>query len=262
LSDRTQFWSDGGGVQSAAIAALIIKGLLPRPDLIAIADTERERSTVWEYLDQVIQPALSRVGLKVERVPKSEFAREDLWEDWGNKNEPQMLMPVFIANADGSTGRLKTLCSSRWKRRVMQRWLRKQGVKQTDAWIGFSLDEMRRVRTSEELWYQFRYVLIFDVPMRRGECMNLIETMGWPPAPRSACYQCPNREDPEWSDMKRNSPADFAKAVALEYKMREMRPDFFLHRSLRPLDTVDFDGAQLSMLPGDTVNSCSEGCFT
>lgn len=249
-------------MQSAAVAALIIQGKLPRPDLLAISDTERERSSVWEYLDQVINPALIRAGLKVERIPKSEFAKEDLWENWGNDEIPQMLMPVFIANSDGSTGRLKTLCSSRWKRRVVQRWLRSQGVKQCDAWIGFSLDEMRRVRTSDEKWYQFRYPLVFDVPMRRGDCIRLVEGMGWPTPPRSACYMCPNREDSEWADMKKNWPADFAKAVLIEQQIQTQRSDFFLHRALKPLDSIDFEGDQLSMLRGDSVNSCTEGCFT
>ena len=83
----TQFWSNGGGTQSAAIAVAIIKGDLPRPDLIAIADTERERSSVWQYQEQVISPALAKIGLEVYRVPKSGFAREDLWEDWGD-HEP------------------------------------------------------------------------------------------------------------------------------------------------------------------------------
>jgi hypothetical protein len=259
---RTQFWSYGGGVQSAAIAALIVQARLPKPDLIGISDTEREKSAVWKYMEDVVRPALHVHGLTIARIRKSDFAHEDLWEDWGNKNEPQMLMPVFIANADGSTGRLKSLCSSRWKRRVMQRWLRKQGVKECDAWIGFSLDEMRRVRTSDERWYQYRYPLVFDVPMRRSECMQVIESLGWPPAPRSACWMCPNREDEEWADMRRNWPEDFAKAVALESEMQKQRQDFFLHRSLKPLDTVDFEGSQLSMLRGDGDNSCTEGCFT
>jgi hypothetical protein len=259
---KTQFWSYGGGVQSAALAALMVQGRVLKPDLIAISDTEREKTAVWNYLDNVVHPALRSMGLEIVRVPKSEYAREDLWEDWGNKNEPQMLMPVFIANSDGSTGRLKSLCSSRWKRRVMQRWLRKQGVKECDAWIGFSLDEMRRVRTSDERWYQYRYLLIFDFPMRRSECIQVIESVGWPPAPRSACWMCPNREDEEWADMKRNWPGDFAKAVELEREMQKQRPDFFLHRALKSLDVIDFEGTQLSMLRGESENSCTEGCFT
>jgi hypothetical protein len=33
-------WSYGGGKQSVAIAALIVQGKLPKPDLIVMADTD------------------------------------------------------------------------------------------------------------------------------------------------------------------------------------------------------------------------------
>lgn len=58
---RAQLWASGGGVQSAAIAALIVTGKI-RPDLAIIVDTEREQSTTWRYMDEVISPALQSVG--------------------------------------------------------------------------------------------------------------------------------------------------------------------------------------------------------
>ncbi|RTR51879.1 hypothetical protein, partial [Pseudomonas aeruginosa] len=64
---RTQLWSSGGGVQSAAIAALIVQGRIAPPDLAIIVDTEREQSTTWDYMDQVIQPALAGVGVTLHR---------------------------------------------------------------------------------------------------------------------------------------------------------------------------------------------------
>lgn len=42
-SEIRDLWSCGGGTQSAAIAALIVRGDLPKPDLSIIVDTERER---------------------------------------------------------------------------------------------------------------------------------------------------------------------------------------------------------------------------
>ena len=59
-----KIWSYGGGKQSAAIAALILQDRLPKPDLIVMADTGRERSSTWRYLDGVIGPSLDQVGLE------------------------------------------------------------------------------------------------------------------------------------------------------------------------------------------------------
>lgn len=125
-----------------------------------------------------------------------------------------------------------------------------------------SLDEMRRVRVSGEKWYQFRYPLIFEVPMRRSECLDLVKKMGWPEPPRSACWMCPNRENSEWQDMKKNWPEDFARACNLEAEIQLQRADFFFHRSLKPLATVEFTDTQFSMLTGDDEFACTEGCFT
>ena len=58
-------------MQSVAIAELIYQGLLPKPDLAVIVDTERERSTTWEYLDNYTRPRLKEIGLEVHRVPKA-----------------------------------------------------------------------------------------------------------------------------------------------------------------------------------------------
>ncbi len=55
-TDRLQILSNGGGTQSTAMIVLIAQGVLQRPDAIIIADTGREASTTWEYLEQVTGP--------------------------------------------------------------------------------------------------------------------------------------------------------------------------------------------------------------
>lgn len=46
-----EVFSYGGGRQSAGISALILQGRLPKPDLVIIADTEKEKDTTWQYLN-------------------------------------------------------------------------------------------------------------------------------------------------------------------------------------------------------------------
>jgi hypothetical protein len=255
-----QFWSCGGGTQSAAIAALIIQGKLPKPQFAAIADTERERESTWKYVDEVIVPAMAKIGVEFHRIPKSAFMTEDEPDVFTNWGQPGVLIPAFKLNQHQPASRVDGFCSSRWKRRVMQRWLRSKGVTRIDVWLGMSVDEMRRVRVSGENWYQHKYPLIFDVPMRRGECIRLVtDEMGWPEPPRSACWMCPNRGDDDWRDMKANWPVDFAKAVQFEKEMQVQRPDFYLHRSCKPLGEVDFSTQQM----GFELGACESGyCFS
>jgi hypothetical protein len=50
-------------MNGTAIAALIVTGKVPKPDLAVIADTGREKSATWDYLERYIVPALQSVGV-------------------------------------------------------------------------------------------------------------------------------------------------------------------------------------------------------
>jgi hypothetical protein len=245
MSERTQVWSCGGGVQSAAIAALIIQRLLPKPDYSIIVDTEREKSTTWTYYDSVLRPELQKVGVDLERVLKSRYATVDLYSGNGD-----VLIPAHTRPA----GQLDTYCSNEWKKRVVMRHCRELGVKVCQNWIGISIDEMQRVRTGPPAWFQPRYPLIFDTPMSRGACLQLVKRMGWPPAPRSSCWMCPHHDDSEWLEM---TPEDMGKAVAFEREIQAHDANCYLHRSHQPIDQVDFKKRI------ESKDGCQTGfCFT
>lgn len=253
VNRRIQIWSCGGGVQSAAVAALIVQGRLPRPDLAVIADTEREKSTTWSYLAQTIQPALDAMGLPVHRVKKSRYATVDLYSGNGD-----LLIPAFT-RTNGELGKLETYCSNEWKQRVVRRWATQaHGVDLADLWIGFSTDELRRVRANRERKWQYRYPLI-ELQMTRQNCISLVTEMGWPEPPRSSCWMCPQMNHLEWQDLRDHNPQDFAKAVAFDKKLRERDPGVFVHRSGTPLDEADLDYDD----PGERgLFACLGGCFT
>jgi hypothetical protein len=231
--ERIQLWSNGGGVQSAAIAGLIVTGKLPRPDYAVIIDTEREKQSTWVYLDSVIRPELARVGLEVHRVPKSAFATVDLYGKNGD-----LLLPAFTTQS-GELGKLNTYCSNEWKQRCSKRWAKSIGLTYVENWLGISADEVRRVRNHDSNWWHLRFPLVFDVRMTRRECVALVESLGWPPAPRSACWMCSNMGNPEWLEIKTNRPAEFHKAVQLDKSLRARDPHIYLHSSGKPLDEVD-----------------------
>jgi len=253
----SQIWSCGGGTQSGAIATLIKLGKLPRPDLAFMTDTGREKSSTWPFVDGFIRPALASVGLELNVIKA---------EDWGaslapvytsNTGELTVLLPGYTSQNEA--GKLSPFCSGKWKRDVGERWMRAQGVKQARNWIGISRDEARRIRAQHRGCLELWYPLIFEVPMTRQRCVELIRSEGWTgQIPHSACYMCPNQSDAEWLDLQRNWPNDFQAAVQLEAETRERDPHFYLHPAMIPLGEVDFT-AQHTMFAD---RGCTTGCFT
>ncbi len=246
--------SSGGGTQSACIIALVIQGRLPRPDGIAIVDTEREHPAVWRYHDEVIVPELAKIALTIHRIPKSQFATSDIW----STNEKHLLLPVYRLGG----GKASNYCSNQWKLRVLDRFWRSRDIP-TDhqrRWIGFSLDEANRclkMREGEDYKAgRIRFPLIEDVPLNRNQAIKVVRDMGWPEPPRSACWMCPNHTENEWRNLKIDEPEAFLKAVELEREVRLKEPASFFHKSCVPLDEVDFGNE------GDLFRPCDSGmCF-
>ena len=250
---QVEVWSCGGGTQSGAIAALIGSGKLPKPDLCFMIDTGREKSGTWLFVDGFIRPQLARVGTELAIVNKADWATVDLVNIHGT-----ILLPGFTKQS-GSVGKIDGFCSNEWKQRVGMRYLRSLGIESCRMWMGISIDEMSRVRTPVVQWVQLFYPLIFEIPMRRHRCADLIRAEGWSGAiPHSACKMCANMSDSEWIQMKTDYPQDFEDACRIEEEIREHDKDFWFHPSCVPLSEVDFT-AQSTMF---SDRGCTSGCFT
>ncbi len=241
-------WSYGGGTQSAAIAALIKTGELPMPDLIVMADTGREVSETWEYLEKVIRPA----GFDVQVIPHS-YSYLDIVKSGSN----DILIPAYTRRS-GRVGKLPTFCSYEWKRRPIMRWLKEHGVNDCDVWLGISIDEAERMRQSDVKWFRHVYPLIELRPTTRAQCMAIVEKMGWAKPPKTRCWMCPNMSKVEWRDLKTRYPEDFNKAVKLEEELHAIDPDIYLHSLAVPLN----EALEIQSTQPDLFDSCDSGfCF-
>lgn len=258
---RTQIWNNGGGMQSAAIAALIVTGKLPLPDIAVIADTGRERSSTWDYLNTVTGPALEAVGVTVHRVAKERYATKDLY---GGKDGQTLLIPAFTTQG-GSVGKLSGYCSGEWKRDVIRRFVTKEhNVKAATNWIGYSLDELGRALKAQNStknggkWLT-NFPLI-ELGMNRGDCVALVQRMGWPLPPRSSCWMCPNMLMQEWRQVKED-PRDWPKVIQFDRQVRDSDPHAWLTDQALPIELTDFDDAN-EVLFGRDRGTCHSGlCF-
>jgi hypothetical protein len=259
-----EVFSSGGGTQSTAIAALIVQGKLPKPDLVVIADTDRECETTWDYLRDVVRPAFESIDLEVHRIGHEWASVPE--QDWKSHNGNTVLLPMWT-NASGTPGKLSGYCSNTWKVETIDRYLSKTfriTRSKYRKWIGFSFDEWRRaqrIMAGEEgrrglIWLP----LISGLYMKRHEAIQAVKDMGWPEPPRSRCWMCPNQSDGEWLEVKENRPDEFRAACELEELIQQDDPHAWLHKSCKPLASVKFDTGQDGLF--DSSLYCSSGvCF-
>lgn len=239
-------WSCGGGRQSAALGVLITQGRIPKPDIAVIVDTEREKSSTWDYYYNTLKPAMSEIGVDLKRIYKSDFATVDLYRN------DDLLIPAFTTQS-GKVSKLPTYCSNEWKQRVVRRYLRSVGVKSCDLYLGISTNEADRMKDSGLKWLRHVYPLI-DLGLTVDDCVKIVRQAGWPPASLSACWMCPNQNKSEWLAM---SEDDFQKAQHFEREAQQRDPFVFLTRSGQPLTRETVTTAASS-----TLDHCGPHCTT
>jgi hypothetical protein len=246
MSERPIIWSFGGGTQSVAIAVLVAQGRLPTPERIVMADTGREATETWDYLNAHVRP----LGFNVEIVGQ-EYATVGLFAKGGN-----VLLPMYTPNG----GRFPSYCSKEWKQRPIRRWLREQGygpMNSITLWLGISVDEVHRAKPSGVGWINNDWPLL-NLTLRRDECRSLVAEFGMPQPPRSSCWMCPHRGNEQWKRLRDDYPEDWERAIALERSVQQQKdPNVFLHTSRVALGETKLGDGQEELFP-----DCDGGyCF-
>lgn len=248
----------GGGRQTVAMCIMIAKGVLPKPDVIVMADTGRENPMTWEYLEKHTRPLLDSIGLKVAVASHELATVSDIYALNGD-----MILPAFT-----SDGKLGGFCSNEWKKRVVDRWLRQNGCTNGIRWLGLAFDEKRRWKKqhnkTEGKWTTV--CPLVDLMINTDVCLQVIDAAGLPQPQHSSCWMCPHKWNDQWRYIRDNHPEEFAKAVAMDEEIREHNHNernnkggkLFLHHSRVPLSEADLDAADRHL--GE--RQCSLGmCF-
>ncbi|WP_438863801.1 hypothetical protein [Neptunicella sp.] len=269
-TNRLQVLSNGGGTQSCCIVVLIAMGCLPKPDIVVMADTEREAAGVFEYQRKYIVPLLESMGIEYAFVKKSDWTDADI--EYTNEDGDVSTLPPFYTEINGrdknnECQKQPGYCSSIWKTKVIKQFLNnKYGTLEltrrgVDFWVGMSLEEKRRIKYPSGKW-QKRYPL-FESLIVRKQAIQIVQDFGLPEPPRSACWMCPNRHDDEWQWMKENIPSDFEKACTFDVELRQHYDYLYLHRYGKPLSQIDFKKASRSTPQTDIFDQfCDTGmCF-
>lgn len=89
------------------------------------------------------------------------------------------------------------------------------------CWIGFSTDEIERIKPGRVPYIVDDYPLIWDgIEMSRDDCLDYIAENGWGESTvKSACIGCPYHRNPEWLLIRENKE-EWDQAVALDEALR------------------------------------------
>lgn len=242
----------GAGVQSSTLALMAAKGeITPMPDCAIFADVGAEPKHVYEYLDWLE----TQLPFPVHRVMKGEGLVAGIINS--AETGKRTANPPFFADTANGGGILRRKCTTEFKIGPIIQKVRElmglakgqrapKGVHVTQ-YIGISTDEAVRMKPSQEKYIEHRWPLI-EMGMNRNDCLKWIERNGYREPGKSACTFCPYHDDRLWRDMKMNDPKSFADAVEMDRLIRNglsgTTEKLYVHRSMKPLDEIDFRNAE------------------
>ena len=254
LKEPRHIISLGAGVQSSTMSLMAKHGeITPMPKAAVFADTGGEPRKLYRWLDWLEK----QLPFPVYRVDNGNL-KEDIIDATEGKNK-FISVPFYIGKGkEKKIGMLQRQCTGTYKINPVNKKIRElvnlaPGKKSKKVsivlWQGISLDEIQRARVSHDRWQEYRYPLIEQKISRQG-CLLWMKKNNYPEPPRSACYFCPYRSNRGWQKMKLNDPKSFLDAVSIDRKIRNGLPtlskgsELYLHRSMKPLDEIDFGKAK------------------
>lgn len=238
---------------------MMCRGELEKADCAIFADTQWEPKAVYRWLDETLEPEAKIAGIPIYRVTAGDIRAEAL-----DLSHNFISLPVYVKSPSGDReGMARRQCTREYKIAPIRRKIRALmgGIKeQAELVFGISRDEAHRMRESRVKYIRHSYPLVFDLEMRRGDCLRWLEERGLSP-PRSACIGCPFRMNTEWRKLKENSPEEWMNAVSFDHALRNGRAprlggEAYLHQSLRPLDEVNLGEDQTDLWGNECEGVC------
>lgn len=233
----------GAGVQSSTMALMAADGAFGQmPDCAIFSDTGWEPQHVYDWLGWLEQ----RLPFPVYHVSAGNI-RSDTLAKVNATGQRFASIPWFMQMPNGRSAMGRRQCTAEYKLRPIQRKVvellnGKRPKGGAEVWVGISTDEVIRMKDSRVQYIRNRWPLI-EQRMSRADCLRWFERNNLPKPPKSSCIGCPFHSDAQWRDLKANYPEEFADAVEVDRAIRTqpgVRGRQFMHRSMKPLDEVDF----------------------
>lgn len=243
----------GAGLQSTAVLLLACEGKIPPFDYALFADTGWEPGTVYEQLAKVTQIA-EEAGIPVRSVSADNIRHDAL-----DETARFVTMPLHVRNPDGTKGMGRRQCTGEYKIKPLKAASRELlGYPHpirvpphvfAEQAIGISVDEVHRAKDADVRYLHNTFPLL-DLGMSRDDCARYLAEREFGDTVKSACIGCPYSGDARLRWLRDHDLDAWQDLVAFDTTIRHGAPraikaeepwhgEFFVHRSLRPLDEVD-----------------------
>lgn len=277
MANPLRVFSYGGGTDSFAVLLLQIAGKLPNPFEVFVyadvgADSENPKTTA--HVLEVVTPLTAKHGIRFEVVQKHYRTGEPATVHGDIVKHAHVGIPVYLMSQGKTSGGTpaRRACTRNFKVDVIHRWVRQTGALTVVMGIGFNKGEQYRAnrRGTEPETKPGGYVQRFEFPLinmgvTRAECDRIIAESGYPAPGKSACYFCPFTSRARWIEQRRDEPELFARAVALETRINEIRAGkglepAYLHAACVPLEQAVGEQASMFDLFADDLQCRSGYC--
>jgi hypothetical protein len=250
----------GAGVQSTTLALMAAAGEIgPMPDCAIFADTQDEPEAVYEHLAWLMSPNV--LPFPVHVVTAGHLSVDML----AGKDEARI--PFFVK----AGGISKRQCTRNYKLRPIRRKLREllgvgpQGYIRPGAveqWIGISLDEASRIKSSG-----FKFIIrrdpLIEAGISRRDCLSWLKARGYQIPPKSACVYCPYQSRTQW---QAKNAFDRAYIRIVDHALRtpenvaRFRGELYVHPSRVAFQDVDLSTWAERGQPDLFNNECEGMC--
>lgn len=274
--------SFSAGTGSSAILWMVLRGEIQRPlnFIVVNADPGMENRQSYAYVD-MMERECTKAGIPFLRVKRDLYGEILALKASGATRFDNP--PFWTLNREtGEVGRLMQKCTKTYKIAEMDRAVRvwmsenigvpmnnqRLGSDAVRTWIGFTADELDRVKEDRKEFEYCEYPLV-ELGMTRDVLPDYYRTAGLPMPPRSVCNACFANDVSMFKDMASSRPDDFEQACKVDDEIRDLscigiRDECYVSSVCIPLRVLAANSFNLtdSQKEQDAIRCHSGHCFT
>lgn len=218
MNNLIDILSLGCGVQSSYIA-LTRENL----DLILFSNTGSEKPSTYRYLVDFLLPELEKLNKKViilhpknwkkgiewykkfgYEIPYSLSNNSHLHEEYyGEPYQTRIALHLWYYKDKTIPFRMIRACTDHWKTYPIYRFLKDKNITKGNMILGFSYDELHRMKDNKKKNFINKFPLVED-RITRDQIIQWYKDNNYEIPDKSGCFGCPFSKKKDWETLKRD----------------------------------------------------------